>query len=487
MNNRVQLITYPNSLGGDLKALSRVLPQYFPGVFGGIHILPPFPSTGDRGFAPVSYREIDACFGGWEDIRTLSLTYDVLLDFMVNHISRHSVYFQDFVKLGRASEYTDLFITLDKIWPGGNVVEDDIKKIFLRRPKTPFLNVKIEKDGSLETIWATFGQAEWSEQIDIDVQSRVGRKFIIDTLNYLAGRGVNTLRLDAAAFVIKKAGTSCFLVEPQISEFFSWIHEQANLTGIHLLLEIHTSPEIQAELSSRGYWVYNFVLPALILHTLINGSSAALKSHLSAVPRQQITMLDCHDGIPVQPDLDGVLDIASMERVVKLCEDRGANISRIYSGEHRGQGGFDAHQINCTYYSALGRDDDAYILARAIQFFVPGTPQVYYVGLLAGQNSPNEVVLQGDQRAINRHNYSEGEIKAALNQRVVQRLLRLIRFRNESPAFAGEFHLMDCSDGELVLSWEGEQGAAKLSVDLSAKKCQVSYMGENGRWLEFTP
>lgn len=49
------------------------------------------------------------------------------------------------------------------------------------------------------------------------------------------------------------------------------------------------------------------------------------------------------------------------------------------------------HQYNCTYYSAIGKafprhQDRAYLMARAIQFFTPGIPMVYYVGLFAGSN-----------------------------------------------------------------------------------------------------
>ena len=42
IKNQVQLITYPDSLGGDLRNLNQVLNTYFKGLFGGgIHILPP--------------------------------------------------------------------------------------------------------------------------------------------------------------------------------------------------------------------------------------------------------------------------------------------------------------------------------------------------------------------------------------------------------------------------------------------------------------
>ena len=115
IKNKVQLITYPDSLGGSLKGLEQVLDRFFPGLFeGGIHILPPFPSSGDRGFAPLTYFEIDPALGSWEDIRRLGDRYDLLLDLMVNHISSRSPFFQDFLANGRASEWADLFITLEK-------------------------------------------------------------------------------------------------------------------------------------------------------------------------------------------------------------------------------------------------------------------------------------------------------------------------------------------------------------------------------------
>ncbi len=72
MKNQVQLITYPDSLGGNLTTLGQIVDDLVPeAAMGGIHILPPFPSSGDRGFAPTSYEEIDPRFGTWEDIRRL--------------------------------------------------------------------------------------------------------------------------------------------------------------------------------------------------------------------------------------------------------------------------------------------------------------------------------------------------------------------------------------------------------------------------------
>src|SRR5438552_12883163 len=186
---RPQLLTYPSSLGGGLSALAGLLDGPLAGLFRGVHILPPFPSSGDRGFAPVTYREIDPRFGTWDDVARIARRHDVLLDLMINHISRESLEFRDFQRRGRRSPYADLFITLDKVWPAGEPSEGDVARIFLRKPVEPFSTVTIEETGQSERIWTSFGSAEWSEQIDLDVTSSTTRALITDWLRFFAGRG----------------------------------------------------------------------------------------------------------------------------------------------------------------------------------------------------------------------------------------------------------------------------------------------------------
>ena len=77
MTNGVQLITYPDSMGGDLKSLKRALDAHFDGAFGGIHILPFYPSSGDRGFAALTYFEVEPTFGDWDDVKALSENHDI--------------------------------------------------------------------------------------------------------------------------------------------------------------------------------------------------------------------------------------------------------------------------------------------------------------------------------------------------------------------------------------------------------------------------
>ncbi|MGE5602020.1 MAG: sucrose phosphorylase [Nitrososphaerales archaeon] len=475
IRHSAQLITYPDSLGGDLAALNRFLDRHLRAVFGGVHILPPFPSSGDRGFAPTTYRDIDPAFGTWGDLRAIGQDFDLTIDLMINHISRRSPEFLDFLARGRASEFADLFITLDKVWPGGEPRPEDVAKIFLRRPKAPFSTVTIAATGESEPIWTTFGRTEPSEQIDLDLRSPLTRRLLADHLRFFSAQNVRIVRLDAIGYVVKQPGTSCFMVEPEIFEVLDWLTAEATTLGLTLLPEVHAAPQVQSKLAGHGYWVYDFVLPLLVLHTLTTGSAEKLRWHLRTCPRRQFTMLDCHDGIPVQPDLDGVLTTAEMRAVADHCLARGANLSRLLSTSGKPAPGFDAHQVNITYYSALGEDDAAYLTARALQLFAPGIPQVYYVGLLAGANDVAAVAASGEGRDINRHNYTLEEAEVALTRPVVQQLLRLVQLRSEHPAFGGELAVLDGAPHVVQLEWRQGEAYARLEVDLHRPTALVSY------------
>jgi sucrose 6(F)-phosphate phosphorylase len=485
MRNQIQLLTYPDSLGGNLVALADLLEGDLSGLFGGIHILPPFPSSADRGFAPTTYFEIDPAFGSWQDIQRLSNRYDIMLDVMVNHISRQSVYFQDFARCGRRSPYADLFITLDKYWPGGVPDLEDVAQIFLRRPEHPFADIEIAETGETERVWATFGTRDWSEQIDLDVHSPVARQLFADIFFHFQRQGVHLVRLDAVAFVTKKPGTSCFFVEPDIYTFVDWITAEARKFDIELLLEVHAEQPIQDKLTDHGSWRYDFALPLLVLHALLHHTNQPLLDHLRRSPQKQFTQLDSHDGIPVQPDINGIIGIEEAQDIVRICQDRGANLSRIFSPQHRTHPDFDAHQINITYFSALGGNEDAYLAARAIQFFAPGIPQVYYVGLLSGENDNAAVARTGERRAINRHDYTQEEVEHALSRPVVQRLMKLIRFRNEYPAFGGQFEVLPGSARKVRLRWEKDKQQCTLVVDLDSYRSVIEFWDEDGEMKEY--
>jgi sucrose phosphorylase len=485
IKNKVHLITYPDSLGGNLKTLNEVLIKYFSDIFeGGIHILPPFPSSGDRGFAPLTYLEIEPSFGSWEDIRKISKKFDILLDLMVNHISKQSAYFQDFLKHGLDSKFSDLFITLDKIWQDGIPVQKDVDMMFLRR-KEPYSTFQVGKNCEQIQVWTTFGKQVPSEQIDLDINSALTKKLLTEFMVNFSKQNIKIVRLDAVGYVIKKPGTSCFFVEPEIYQFLDWITDLAHSLNIELLPEVHSHYSIQYKLAEKGHWIYDFILPYYILETLINKTGKRLCEYLRVRPHKQFTMLDCHDGIPVKPDLDDLVSSSDARKIVDVCIKRGSNLSLIFSDKHKSEDGFDVHQIRCSFYSALDCNDDAYIAARAIQFFAPGIPQVYYVGMLAGENDTENVQKTGEGREINRHNFTLDEIDKAVNKPVVKRLMKLIRFRNQYPAFNGTFSITETKDDKITLSWKMDNTCCILNVNLDTFTTQISYLNKEESIIEF--
>ncbi|NLG85599.1 MAG: sucrose phosphorylase, partial [Firmicutes bacterium] len=170
-----------------------------------------------------------------------------------------------------------------------------------------------------------------------------------------------------------------------------------------------------------------------------------------------------------------LLSEEEIERTKESLYSKGANVKKIYSST--AYNNLDIYQINCTYYSALGNNDQAYLLARAIQFFTPGIPQVYYVGLLAGENDIELVEKTRVGRDINRHNYTKTEVEAELRRPVVQKLLNLMRFRNIYPAFNGEFRIVDTNnEHQLELSWRKDHYQTTLRADLRTHQYTIEYI-----------
>ncbi len=467
IKNKIVLITYADSMGKNLKELRELLTTHCQGVVGGVHLLPFFPSSADRGFAPLTYKEVDEKFGTWNDIEDLGCDFYLLFDFMINHISRQSKFFQDFKKNKDNSAYADLFIRYKDFWPQGEPSKEDVNLIYKRKPKAPFVNVEFN-DGTREKIWCTFAD----EQIDLNITTETGKKFIRDSLAFLAEKGASIIRLDAFAYATKKAGTNCFFVEPDVWELLEYVESILKPYGVEILPEIHEHYSIQLKLADKGYWVYDFALPMLLLHALYSGSNKKLVNWLKICPRKQFTTLDTHDGIGVV-DVRDLLSDEEIEETKEYLYSKGANVKRIYSTT--AYNNLDIYQINCTYYSALGNNDQAYLLARAIQFFAPGIPQVYYVGLLAGENDIELLEKTKVGRNINRHYYTKEEVEENLERSVVKKLFSLMRFRNSYPAFQGEYEINSINEELLEITWQNNEYETTLKANLKTHQYSIVY------------
>lgn len=483
MRNGVHLITYANRLGGDhLEDLQRVLDGPLKGIFRGVHILPFFyPVDGaDAGFDPIDHLAVDPGIGTWSNITTLSGTLEITADLIVNHISSQSRQFQAFLKNGDQSPYSGMFLTFGRVFPNG-ATEADLLRVYRPRPGLPFTTITLS-NGQRSILWTTFTH----EQIDLDVRDPQGDAYWKGILHKFQEHGVRTIRLDAAGYAIKRAGTSCFMI-PETFEFIEELAQYARSLELEVLVEIHTHYRKQIEIARQVDRVYDFALPPLILHALFARTAHYLKAWLAISPRNAVTVLDTHDGIGVidvgaateadGSELPGLVPSHELDTLVETIHEKSGGQSRSATGNAASN--LDLYQVNCTYYDALGRNDRDYLIARAIQFFAPGIPQVYYVGLLAGTNDMRLLEETMVGREINRRYYSWDEVQESLARPVVQNLLKLIRFRNTHPAFVGDFSLPARADPLLAIRWSNAATWAQLNVDFSQSTIEIRY-SENG-------
>ena len=475
MKNQAQLITYVDRLsGGTFRDLQQLLDGPLQGAFGGVHVLPFFhPIDGaDAGFDPIDHTQVDSRLGTWDDVAALAARTDLMADVIVNHVSIRSPQFQDFDVRGAASRYAGMFLTFSRVFPEG-AGESDLLALEAPGSGLPFTTHRTA-GGEEILLWTTFT----SQQIDLDVHDEEGRRYLDSVLARLHEAGIKAIRLDAVGYAIKKAGTGCFMI-PETFAFIADVAAQARGRGMDVLVEVHGHYQDQIDVARQVDWVYDFALPPLVLHTIYTRDVARLSRWLEIRPRNAVTVLDTHDGIGVL-DVDGdrsrrrsgLLSVEDIEALVETIHQRSRGESRHASGGAASN--VDAHQINCTFYDALGRRDEEYLVARAIQCFVPGIPQIYYVGLLAGGNDMDLLRRTGVGRDINRHYYDGAEVQQQLSRPVVRALVGLLRFRNRHPSFAGACEFSSTGPGSLVLDWRDGADWARLDVDVARMSARIT-------------
>jgi len=472
MRNAVQLITYVDRLAGDLPALSALLQQQFAGLFGGVHLLPFFsPIDGaDAGFDPSDHTTVDARLGDWADVEILGRHTPVMADLIVNHVSAESEQFKDVLALGFNSEFWPLFLRQCDVFDENS--DPSIDLISRPRPGPPFTKIQLD-DGTWCSFWTTFSE----RQLDINVETEQGIAYLENILTVFANANVQSIRLDAAGFAIKRRGTSCFML-PETFDLIAELTRKAAAHDMEVLVEIHSHFQTQIDIASRVTRVYDFALPPLVLHTLYTGDATALKDWLKISPRNCITVLDTHDGIGIvdvarDGDRPGLLSDEQVEALVEQVHQRSGGESQLASGHTASN--LDIYQLNTTYYDALGQSDQLYLIARSIQLFVPGIPQIYYVGLLGGTNDVELLKETDVGRDINRHHYDPGEIDAAMSTSLVQSLCSLIRLRNDAAVFNGEFSLPTTTPHQLILRWVLDADYIELRVDLKSMLATIQH------------
>lgn len=494
INYGPMLNAYPDSLGGTLgDAVDFLKNQQVKGVFSSFYILPSmFHTDLDRGFSVIDYG-INGEIAQKEDLEALQQMHvDLKLDFILNHLSVQSPQFQDLLEKGEASEYRDFFIDWNKFWTGcGDLNEEGvlvprqeyIKDMFFRKPGLPVLVVEFA-DGSKKPYWNTFyqqvdvdenGKKHYLGQMDLNIKSPLVLDFYKQTLAALAGYGAKIVRLDAFAYAPKEVGSKNFLNDPGTWEFLQQITDMAKPYGVALLPEIHASYEegTYRTIAEKGYMVYDFFLPGLVLDAFEQQSGEKLASWANEILEKNmrtVNMLGCHDGIPLL-DLKGLLSEERIQGLIDTLVKRGGFVKDLHGAKNV------YYQVNATYYSALGEDDRRMLLARAIQLFMPGKPQVWYLDLFAGKNdyAAMERAGAGGHKEINRTNLSKEDMAAGLEKPVVQKQLELLKMRATYPVFGPNAQIaVTWAGSKLSFTWENAGQKALLDADFSNDAFTIS-------------
>ena len=325
-------------------------------------------------------------------------------------------------------------------------------------------------------------------QMDLNIKSPKVWEFYEETLKTLASYGAKIVRLDAFAYAPKEPGAKNFLNEPGTWELLERVQELAQQYGLSLLPEIHAAYEekIYEKIAEKGYMTYDFFLPGLLIDALERADGVTLAAWAEELQEKKIrtvNMLGCHDGIPLL-DLKGMIPAERIEALIDTVVSRGGMVKDLHGQKNV------YYQVNATYYSALGEDDRKLLLARAVQLFMPGKPQIWYLDLFAGKNDREAVRRAGaaGHKEINRTNLSCQALEDGLSREVVRKQLDLLRFRKEFPAFGFDAALSVENEGSrLRFVWKKDGCTAVLSADLKTAAFAVEGQDERGeRVFEMT-
>ena len=513
--NGVMLNAYPDSIGDNLGDIIRMLslPE-FKNAFSLFYILPTFFNSDlDRGFSIIDYNLNEDLVSESDLVALDKLNIKLKFDIVLNHLSVASPQFKDLLANGENSKYKDFFINWNTFWDGhGSKNEEGIvipkksflEKLFMRKAGLPILNVRFP-DGKEQPYWNTFYQkvdlekGSYLGQMDVNAKSPLVWEFYEDTLSKLKSYGCEILRLDAFAYLHKEVGQSNFFNEPGTWDYLERIKVIADQKGLQLLPEIHAEygAALHEKVADKGFKIYDFFLPGLVIHTLESKSSTALlqwAQEIIAKDYKVVNMLGCHDGIPVLDlkgkDVNGnynrgLLSDLEIEHIMDVVLERGGRVKNLYGPDGKK---ISYYQVNATFYSALGEDDQKFLLARAIQLFMPGIPQVWYLDIFAGKNDYEaaDTAGKGGHKEINRTNLSYNTVEDRLKNPVVTKQLDLIKLRNTSSAFSGNLKFNNHSESEIDISWKNNEDSLQLRANLKTYEFNiVQFEGGKRKILRF--
>ena len=427
-----------------LAVLDTFLQSYLGDAISGVHVLPFFPWSSDDGFSVIHYREVNSELGEWAHIQTLASHYDLMADLVLNHVSRESLWFVDY--LTGSLPGRDYFIEVDP--------DTDVSQV--TRPRSSPLLVPISTRRGTRHVWATFSE----DQIDLNFENPDVLLEFVGILLFYLQQGVRIIRLDAVAFLWKRLGTSCIHL-PETHTVVRLLRAIVDEIAPGTLLITETNVPHAENISYFGlerlakgapdeaHMVYQFALPPLLLHTLTRGEATTIQTWLNSLPvlPEQCTYLNftaSHDGIGVRP-LEGLLPDHERDALLELMHRFGGFVSMRSNPD----GSDTPYEINITWFEAMcgtRRGPDPWQIARflcsqAIMLSLQGIPALYIHTLTGTLNDVEGVERSGRLRSINRRRWQLDELALLLESPstpthdVFHALHRLLEQRRQEPCF----------------------------------------------------
>lgn len=444
------LITYGDTLRhsveNPLAAFHRFARRFLKDTVSSMHFLPFFPYSSDDGFSVKDFFQIDETLGDWTDVARIGEDFKLMFDFVINHFSAESQWFQNYLEDRPGFEHFAL-----EVDPAADFSS-------VTRPRSlPLLTPFTKKDGRRVHLWTTFS----ADQIDFNYGSIDVLEKMVQALLFYVEKGATLLRLDAIAYLWKTVGTPCIHL-PQTHDMVRLFRQILDLVAPDVMLITETNVPHEENIRYFGngrdeaQMVYNFTLPPLLFYTFVKQDAALLTRWARGLrlPSPEIAFFNftaSHDGIGVRP-LEGILPPEEIDRLVEVVTANGGQVSY----KDNPDGSQSPYELNITYMDAILADCgsgnvDKFLASQAIQYSLPGVPATYIHSLLGSRNWYAGVRKTGRARTINRETLNlawvlaELDNPASFRSRVFFAYLQMIRIWRQQPAFHPQaaFEILD--------------------------------------------
>ncbi|WP_088014302.1 alpha-amylase family glycosyl hydrolase [Gottfriedia acidiceleris] len=483
----VVLITYGDQFQEEgiptLETFKKMFDEHLADKFELVHILPFYPYTSDDGFSVVDYKKVNPDLGDWSHVESLSKSARIMFDYVCNHISSKSEWFQGY--LNGDPKYQDYFIDMDPLVDLSSVT----------RPRAlPLLSKFKLANGEEKYIWTTFSD----DQIDLNFSNPQVLLDMIDVLLFYLEQGAEYVRLDAVGYMWKEVGTSCIHLEKthEIVKLFRDLLDEA-AKGTVMITETNVPHLDNISYFGNGHdeaqMVYQFPLPPLVLYSLHKGNGSVLTKWAknlegSGEDTTFFNFLASHDGIGLNP-IRGIISEDEILSLVNELKEEGA----LVNYKKNSDGTESPYEINVTYLDALNKQstsDDLrvkrFLLAHSILLTFQGVPAIYIQSMLGSRNDYAGVEKTGMNRSINRQKYALDTIEkelmeeGSLRNKVFTELTKIIQVRKEEKLFNPDVKMdvLEVNENVFAIKRVNEEDSVVILHNLSNELANCDLNGK---------